>query len=213
MKKLVTPVLVTSLFAAVTWITFEAAAKNTSYSKIPDTSICVPDEYAVELPSAGDTADSEQYDVSDGYEISIQIDRSEVSQNIENYKEKINIGGDTRYQGLYLSLYPAGQKSLKVTNPGSLTKIKAAGDLFIQDFDSTPLAILDVLEKDGDTYTRWGHCTQSSWNGAPKRLECDRYYLRSGPLRIAYEIDEANLHLHDTVDRFVQEKLNQWECD
>lgn len=101
---------------------------------------------------------------------------------------------------------------VEVEDPETLTRIDEAPDLYIKDFDPTPLELLEVLEKEGETYRKWGHCFRSSLRGGGMVMDCDRYYLRVGPLRIKHRIDQAQLHLHDEIDQFISDKFRQWRC-
>lgn len=212
-QKLTASGLIIALLATATWMFNQSFAGNGDGHRLKGTDICIPDEYAVRLPTDnGSQADS--YDVHEGYGISASIDAREVSQHIDGYKEIVEVNGHSRHEGIYLSLYPASQKSLEaeVEDPESLTGIDQARDLFIRDFDPTPLELLEVLEKEGDTYKKWGYCSRFSSQDGDMVMECDRDYLRVGPLRIKHTIDQPQLHLHDEIDRFIEEKVSQWGC-
>ena len=207
-RKLTASALIIGLLAGATWI----VADNSGY-RLQGTNICIPDDYAVPLPTAsGSRADD--YDSYDGYGVSASIHRREVAQAIDGYREVIEVNGHRQYEGIYMSLHPASEESLEVEveDPSTLTRIDQAPDLFIQDFEPTPLSLLEVLEKEGETYRHWGHCFRSSSRGGGVVLECDRYYLRVGPLRINHRIDGAQLHLHDEIDQFIANKIRQWRC-
>lgn len=211
-RKLTASALITGLLAVATWLFSQAFADGGGY-RLKGTDICIPDEYAVPLPTASGSR-ANDYDSSDGYGVSASIHRREVAQAIHGYKEVIKVNGRRRYEGIYLSLHPASRESLEVEveDPATLTRIDQVPDLFIQDFDPTPLAMLEVLEKEGETYRQWGHCFRSLSRGGDVVLECDRYYLRVGPLRIDHSIDGAQLHLHDEIDQFISDKIRQWRC-
>lgn len=212
-KKLTAAGLITALLAAIIWIANQASANNANENRLKGTDICIPDEYAVPLPTAsGSQTDS--YDTYEGYGVSVSIDRQEASQRIDGYREIVEVNGHRRYQGIYFSLHPVSEESLKVKvkDPETLTGIDQTPDLFIKDFDPTPLTLLEVLEKEGNTYRKWGYCSRFTSQNGDMVMECDRDYLRVGPLRIKYTINQAQLHLHDEIDQFIKEKISQWRC-
>jgi len=203
----------TIMFLGTVLLAGPLAANYSNSYRIGETNICVPEKYAVKLPTAS-PAEAQLYDVSEGYDISVSIDHTEVAQNISAYKEKTVLGGDIRYQGLYLSLYPARSDPLDTSDSQhSLTQIKTANELFIVNYE--PITVnppMAVMKKNEGDYEYWGYCTLISWNDSPKRLNCERENLKVGSIFISYEIEEPNIHIFRDVDNFIKEKFSQWRC-
>ena len=204
--------LVTSgLIGGLVWVSLHTLAASKAEYRLGETGICIPDEYAVLLPGARNS-EKDDFDSSEGYGFNASIDSEEVSSNVEGYQETFNIGGDSRNQDLYMSLYPASENALTVDNPKPERRIKGTKDIFLSGYTPEPLLLMDALKKDGRQYEKWGYCMHISWNNSPTKLRCKRTSLNVDSIRVKYEIVEPNLHLHDEIDKFIRNKVRGWQC-
>lgn len=200
------PVLIAGI-----WMVAQAGGPKNGTVRVGQTNLCIPEEYAVQLPSEGENGGS-NFDTSDGLGINFRIDEKEVGTEIPGYHEKLYVAEDNpRFQSIYVKLSPA-PNNLEVDKPKQSKPLASVPKLILSEPQREPWQLREVLQKDDGDYRKWGYCTETSWGGEDA-LRCMREYLEIGEVRFAYELHEENLPYHSQVDKLLEEKVASWRCD
>lgn len=171
-----------------------------------DSQICIPEEYAVSLPSGGGPATSGLDPEGGGYGTSIRIGGEEVARLISDYRMKVRLGDKVYHQSLYVMLAPASEVSRTV--PSSLSGEPLEGVSALLRTDHSPLA-WTVIEQHEDGNVYWGNCSNTFTQ--PESFDCLRTLVIEN-LGLTYTIARENLPLYRDIDSLLRTKVNQWRC-